>query len=236
MIPDTTALLVLLGLVPGWVFWSLGARHHPRGSRSTLSEVLELVAVGVLTTGVALLVWVLVDGLRVQSLLSASGWATGGEPYLTRHIPQAAFTAFLVMVCASGAAFGLSKSVHRGPRIHDPGGVVWWNAIQDHAVGQQAYVGVMLDDGMLVEGLITGFTTDDTAGTGRDLALAAPIRVTPGGAATSVRQQVDRILIPERLTRWVTVRYVDVPRASGESRDARTLALARWFSRPREPH
>lgn len=203
------------------MFWSRGSKHHPRGSRSALTEVLELVAVGLLTTGVVLLGWVLVDGRHATWVLSASGWAGGGESYLRRHLTQAAFTTVLIMACASGAAFGLSKLVHRGKMTHDPGGVVWWNAFQNHPAGQHAYVGVMLDDGMLVEGLLTGFTTDDTAGTGRDLALAAPLRITPKGAAAPVRQQVDRIVIPERVTRCVTVRYIDLPPVDGRSSVAR---------------
>lgn len=217
MIPDATALVILLGLVPGWVFWSLRSRHVPRGSRSTLSEVLELLAVGVLTTGVALFGWVLVDGLRLRWLLSASGWASGGGTYITRHLLQAAYTAALVMACACAAALGLSKLVHRGKGTHDPDGIVWWNAFQDNAAGQWPYVGVMLDNGVLVEGLLTGFTTDNTAGTGRDLSLKAPIRVTPDGASAGIRQQVDRIVIPERVTRFVTVRCVSLPSISSES-------------------
>jgi hypothetical protein len=49
------------------------------------------------------------------------------------------------------------------------------------------------------------------AGTGRDLALAAPSCDTPKGVSAGLRQQVDRIVIPERVTRWVTALYVRLP-------------------------
>lgn len=212
VVPDLTALLILLGLVPGWVFWSRRARRTPRGARSSLSEVLELVAVGVLTTGVALVGWVLCDGLRLPWLLSATGWAVGGEPYLGHHVEQAVTTAAIVMAVASFAAYMLSKV---GPKVegsHDPDGIVWWNAFQGHATGLIPYVGVMMEGGVLIEGRLTGFTTDSGDGTGRDLALASPIRVTPQGKV-SVKQEIDRIIIPERLACYITVRYLPDPTA-----------------------
>lgn len=213
MIPDLTALLVLLGLVPGWVFWSQRARRTPRGSRSPLSEVLELVAVGVLTTGVALVAWVLCDGLHWSWLLSATGWADGGWSYLSRHVVQAVTTAAIVMVLSSVAALLLSKL---GPKVegsNDPDGIVWWNVFHDHADGLKPYVGVMMEDGLLIEGRLSRFTTDNAAGTGRDLALASPIKITPQGKTVSIKQVTERVIIPERLIRYINVLYLPDPNA-----------------------
>ncbi len=115
------------------------------------------------------------------------------------------------MAFACALACGLSKL---GPQVegrHDPDGIVWWNAFHDHSAGLKPYVGVMMTDGILIEGRLTGFTTDDAAGTGRDLALASPIRITPKGTNAPIKQRMDRIIIPERLTCYITVHYLEVP-------------------------
>jgi len=209
VIPDLTALAILLGLVPGWVFLTLQSKQSPRGTQSLLMEAVGLVAVGILTTGVAVLMWVWAGNLDLPWLLSASGWARGGSVYLLTHLSQVALTIALAVAFSCLLAFGLAKLFYRGKGMHNPDGIVWWGAFREGVrYGEQPFVGVMMDDGVLIEGLLTGFTTDDKDSTGRDLALARPINVTwPGG--NSIRQNIDRILIPERIMRYVTIIYVN---------------------------
>jgi hypothetical protein len=209
VIPDTSALVILLGLVPGWIFWTLRSRYRPRGSRTNLAEVLELVAVSALTTGAAIAIWVLTDGLRIPGVLSPSDWARSGDSYLVDHLVSAVVTLALIVVLACALSLLLHKAIHRGKGEHDAEEFVWWKAFTDRPKGTFPYVGLMLDDGVFIEGFLRAFTTEGSE-SGREIALAAPIRVAAKDGAP-VKQTVDGVVVPEQVIRYVTVLHTNPP-------------------------
>jgi hypothetical protein len=203
--------MALLALVPAWVYLTQRRRHVPSGSRTTLSELLELVSVAAVTTGVAALLVTVASAANFPGTLSLTRWARDGDPYLAAHPLRAALNLSGVLALAAAAAYGLCRLKYRESPEHDQDGDVWWKAFDKRPKGTWHYVGVMLDDGNLIEGLLVSFSTETAlTGESRDIALKRPIRLTaPGGQA--VPQAIDRIVIPQHTIRFVTVVHASIP-------------------------
>jgi len=200
-----SALLVLLAFVPGWLYLTWTERLQPTARRTGLHELLEVVAIGVATTGPAVLAVVLVPHRWVPFTLDLERWAENGGPYLQDHLRAAALTVVLVMVLA----LLLARAIYWfGPRRAAPGdefhlrGNVWTRALGARPKGQLPWVGLQLVDGTLVEGVLHSMSLHE--GDDRDIALTQPIRVTPHGEPTRPAS-LDRVVFPAREIRYITV-------------------------------
>lgn len=200
-----SALLVLLASVPGWLYLTWTERLQPTARRTGLHELLEVVAVGVATTGPAVLAVVLVPHRWVPFTLDLERWAENGAPYLQDHLRAAALTVVLVTVLA----LLLARAIYWfGPRRHAPGdefhlrGNVWTRALGARPKGQLPWVGLQLVDGTLVEGVLHSMSLHE--GDDRDIALTQPIRVTPNGEPARP-VALERVVFPAREIRYITV-------------------------------
>lgn len=105
----------------------------------------------------------------------------------------------MILLVAVGIAGGLAWLARNGvPDEFHPAGAVWSRALAEQPDGTYPWVGVRLQDGTIVEGVLK--TIDlSSSGDDRDLALAAPIRVTPSGSGLAQRHPpLDRVVIPAR--------------------------------------
>jgi hypothetical protein len=79
------ALVALLALVPGWVFLRLRQRHTPMPQPAGLGQLLEVLGVGLATTGTAAAVLVAVPHRWLPFLADIDAWALAGGGYAAAH-------------------------------------------------------------------------------------------------------------------------------------------------------
>lgn len=210
MVPSgLAALLILSALIPAWLYSRLTEPARPRGKRSGLAEVLELLAVAAVTTGPPVLLFAVApDGWR-SKIFDPATWLTDGTPYLAGHLRGAALSLVLVMLIASLIASGLAWLVRKGvPDEFHPAGAVWSRALAERPENTYPWVGVMFSDGTLVEGVL--HTIDlGASGDDRELALAGPIRVTdPGSNSPRRNDALHRLVIPAREIKWISAMHL----------------------------
>ncbi|MEV5704773.1 DUF6338 family protein [Actinoallomurus sp. NPDC052274] len=210
MAPPATfgALIIVLALVPGWSYLRLVERFSPARSANALHQLLEVFAVGMATTGVSVLLLLLVPHGWLPFTLRADAWAAGGNQYLGRHIRSAAASIAMLLASALLIAYGLFRFRTRGkPEGFRPSGDVWLHGLSDQPAGKVPYVGLHLVDGRLVEGKLYAFTFDVEKG--RGLVVAKPIRVTQANETLAQDlPNLDRLIVDASQISFVTVVYV----------------------------
>jgi hypothetical protein len=176
-----------------------------------LSELIEIVAIGLATTGVSLLVVAMVP---LHFTIDVADWATGGTDYLAKHARAAIGTVALTLLLAVALAIGLHHLQIRRtrPEFH-PEGSVWVHALGTLSKGSVPWVSLKLTDGRLLEGLLHSYSLDDL-GEQRDVALQAPIRIidTPGGEPRSIAAH--RVIMPFRKIDHILI--VELPESKGQ--------------------
>lgn len=220
--------LLLLALVPGWVYLSVRHRKLPAQARTALSELLELVTASIGTTGPVTLIWLLASTSGLPGLVRSSAWLADPGAYTIAHTRLVAANAAAILVLACALAFIIASLQYRRFPDHG-GGDAWWHALRDRPQGTSHYAAVTLDDGVVIEGFLLAFGTEvGLTGDPRDIALARPIRVTAAGGR-AVAQEVDRLVIAERHIRFVSSRYVRRPRGAASVAASRSATLLRWW-------
>lgn len=190
----------LLALIPGWLFlrWTESARR-PR-MLSSLQEVLELVTVGLLTSGAALLLL----GLVCPSLLLrlAQSPDSAADVRWAMGVPAIAL-ALAVLGAGLGALF--TNMMSSATDIETVIGV-WWGVLRREKVpeGKVPHVAVALADGSTADGVLAAFTWSPDA-THRDIALRGPVRITSGGQVKEL--PCDRLIIPSDQIRSIALKY-----------------------------
>lgn len=210
------ALLLAVALVPGWLYLHLNRRLEPARSRSGLDELLEVVAIGLLTTGSAVSAVLLLSDTLPERFwpgwlfIELSPWASQGASYLAEHARQALVTGLTVLVAASAMAW----LTHHWRRRKQPpefvAASVWAHALGSRPKGcTHVWAGVHLVDGTLAEGVLDSIDLDDSAKAGRDLALKAPIFTT---SSDGVRQksELHRLVLPDGRVAHIGVRHLVV--------------------------
>lgn len=211
MLPGSgLALVALLALVPGWVFLRLRQRHTPMHQATGLGQLLEVLGVGLATTGTAALILVVVPHRWLPFLADIDAWALAGGGYAATHPRNVLASAVALLLLACGIAASADRVTRRERTEIRLGPGVWVHALRERPDGTEPYVALALNDGTLVEGLLHSFTLEPCEF--RDVALRAPIRVTPTGAACGP-VAVARLIVPEREIRYITVQHV--PEARG---------------------
>lgn len=211
MLPGSgLALVALLSLVPGWVFLRLRQRHTPVHQAAGLGQLLEVLGVGLATTGTAAVVLVVVPHRWLPFLADIDAWALEGGAYAAAHPRNVVASAAALLLLACGIAAAADRLTRRERTEIRLGPGVWVHALRERPRGTEPYVALALNDGTLVEGLLHSFSLEPCEV--RDVALRAPIRVTPVGAARG-RVAVERVVVPEREIRYITVQHV--PEAGG---------------------
>ena len=209
MMPTTaSAAALLLALVPGWFYLQLAGQRRPARTRGGLSELLEVLAVGTATTGLSVLLLVLLPHRWLPFLVDVQDWAREGTPYLQTHLVAGAASAVFVLALAHLVAFALHlvRSAKHSDQFREDGSV-WISALSTRPKGSVPWVGLELQDGRLVEGTLHSFSYGK-AGDDRDVALAKPIKVTEAGATQAAWADLDRFVVSARQISHMTVLHV----------------------------
>jgi Family of unknown function (DUF6338) len=209
--------LVLLALLPGWIFVRLAETKSEPADRSQLAELLELAAVGFSAIAISALI---VAGLSINGhyswLFNVEAWAHTRNQYLGDHLGAAiASTALVIIISCILVVLLFAAIYHKrlGGKFA-AGRTVWVSALGTAPPGMQNWIGIYRRDGSLVEGLFFSCTAGAVDGA-REISLTAPIRHTPVNGEATV-QSIDRIVIPDAEIASITV--IHVPRPSSANK------------------
>jgi hypothetical protein len=203
---NSLAILLMLALVPGWVYLRLRQRHTAISQASGLAQLLEVLAVGLGTTGIAVLVFVLLPHKWLPFTVDVDAWADQGTGYVRANPRMVLTTGAGVLFIACAGSWLLDRALRRQQSELYLGPGVWVYALRERPKSMLPYLGVMLQDGTLAEGLLHSCSLE--ASEVRDVALRAPIRITDPGQHTPRPVQVERLVLPERDIRYITVLHV----------------------------
>jgi Family of unknown function (DUF6338) len=210
VLPDGLVVLAIaLALVPGWLYLRLRERSRPPSNATGLSELLEVAAVGLITTGFSVLVVSLLPHSWTPGLVDLEAWAHKGNDYLREHVRSTLVAAALVLGLASAIAFLLHKLQQRATHDRfDAHSSVWGKALQPHD-GKGRWISLQLRGGQLVEGLLHSASLGYESYDERDIALARPIRVTEDGRTVD-KTDLDHVIVPGREIVHITVAHLPV--------------------------
>lgn len=204
MLPaSAVAAALLLSLVPGWIFLRLTEKARRPRHQSDLQEVLELIAVGVLTTGLAVAA---VAVFRPAGVLNLKFPPTDAREL--RELALSVVGTFLLALgfaVAFAFAFRSTSAAKKSSLVTS----VWWDILSAEKVppGMAPYALVTLNDDTLVEGIVSAFTWQSDSSHHRDIALRAPIRF-PVGGGKSRKPPYDRLLIAGTDIKQLALKYV----------------------------
>jgi hypothetical protein len=219
VLPDGLVVLAIaLALVPGWLYLRLRERSRPPSNATGLSELVEVAAVGLITTGLSALVLSLLPHTWLRGLVDIEAWAHEGNDYLREHVRSTLVTAAVVLGLASAIAF-LLHTVQRGSARDrfDAQSSVWGKTMQPRD-GKPRWVSLQLRSGQLVEGQLHSLSLGYESYDERDIALARPIRVTEQGRTVD-RADLDHVIVPGREIAHITVVHLPVPRSASRDSD-----------------
>ncbi|MBZ5736925.1 DUF6338 family protein [Nocardioides mangrovi] len=211
MLPSgLVAAAFLLSLIPGWWFLRRTESHRRPRQLSTLQEILELIGVGVLTTGLAaclgLLLW--------PSLVLDHEFPADTAREIRMDVALVLGTLAVATLLAEVGAQVIRRrhpadnsEINIGP---------WWSVMRRDKIpeGQLSYVALALADGTTVEGVLHNYTWSPDS-THRDVALTKPIKITQPGARSWLKRAepvvtktpYDYLLIPATEVKHVALKY-----------------------------
>ncbi len=203
-------------MVPGWLYIRLRERLRPPSAATGLSQLLEVAAVGLLTTGVSAFILALLPHRWLPWLVDVQAWARVGNDYLRQNVRAGVVSAAAVLGLASLVAVALHLAERRRSSDRfDPESSVWGQALGVRPGGTVPWVGLQLRNGRLVEGVLHSLSLGQEDQDERDIALARPIRVTdPGRPAHPV--EIDRVVVPAREILHINV--IHIPEATAANR------------------
>lgn len=201
--------LVLLALVPGWLHLQLRKRLAPASSAAGLSELLEVLAVGLATTGTSVAILIFVPPHWFPMLLNIEAWAAQGSDYVRQHVREAAASGLAVFLLALAIAYLLYLPLRlRRPAEFRAQGSVWVHALGARPKGKVPWVTLQLKDGKLIEGVLQSYSLSEEALENRDVALQRPIRVTIKPNEQPRWLELDRVIVPGNELSYITVIHV----------------------------
>ncbi len=207
-------LLVLLALLPGWLFIRLAERRGPRPERSSLAEFLELAAVGFSAVVVSALIVAGLSFVIHPWLFNVKAWAHERQQYLGDHLGAALISIALGIVLSCLLVVLLYLVIYgRRSAGFKPGSSVWVDCLGDAPRDMQNWLGVHRRDGSLVEGLLLSYPAGPDKDV-KEISLSKPIRLTPKDG-TPFDLPIDRVVIPGEEITAITVVRVPKPARSG---------------------
>lgn len=227
MLPVTVVgLVVLLALVPGWLYLRLvNAVRAPSAQSGPLHQTLEVAAVGAMTTGISAFVLLLVPHRFVPFMINVEAWAVSGDAYVRERLRELAYTVVLVLALALLIAYCLYRL--RRPSEFRNYGNVWVHSIGERPKDRVPFIGLHLHDGRLAEGPLHSYTLEDSDGS-RDIALARPIRITErDGSTPRPLPHLDRLVVPGNQIAYITVIHVPAAPTNTRGRIRRAVDRAR---------
>ncbi len=218
MIPTTiTGILILLVLIlPGFVYVSLRERHQPSHRLSVFRETSVVLAATLvsylLPLALTILLAFLWHGFRDQLAAALSSVAAVQAAHPFRMI---AFGLCWVLLGSVVAAILASKRVS-GRWTAPRGGSAWWALFRPKSLideglieGQDYKVGVTatLDDGSTVTGMLYSWNRDGDDRPDRDLVLQAPLWVQAADSRKVRQLDAELMSFSARSIRDISVKY-----------------------------
>ncbi|MGJ9424181.1 DUF6338 family protein [Aeromicrobium sp. CF3.5] len=205
MLPTAAVpVLLLIGLVPGYFYllWTRGVRDSSANA-SPLTSLLEVLGIGIATTGVVIAAASYFRSTEVANLASRIGRGIW-DPQLVRDL--SASTSLVIagsVVLAGLLAFGtrLVRPKQYYPRI--------WQEVLAERKREHTFVRVDLTDGTSFAGALHGsdFSLDEG---NRDIVLRSPItRIDATG--TPEKSLLQRVVISEVRIELLSVSYAKRP-------------------------
>lgn len=192
----------LLALVPGWLFLRLTESSRRPRNLSSLQEVLELVAIGLLTTGLS----TGVVALLAPEILLGLG---ARRPTTVEQVRELTLTAILLLASAMLVAwFAANWVIWRDPVPESSVKIgVWWDALAADRIprGTIPYVALRLSTGETVEGILMSYTWSPDV-EHRDIAIRSPIKVVTDGKVKE--PPYDVFVVPGAEVKHIAVKFV----------------------------
>lgn len=181
----------MLGLVvlaasigPGYVWVRVAETRVPRGARTQLLEVAELIIIGGLFSTLGFLAV-----LSLAPWIDTDALADQGFDYVIRHPTRSLSVVLVGLLVACAASYALARwGVYRNrPTIISHGESAWYGSLRPRPDKDRlTYATVDLRDGTSIAGWVGQVTTDEVPLAERDLALIAtlgkPVKIRPPGA------------------------------------------------------
>lgn len=219
--PPTAAVsvLLLLGLVPGYFYlrWTRGLRDVTTSS-SALESLLEILGVGIATTGVVVAAgcyWRSTEVAHIAERLRKGEW----EAALVQDLAASIALLMGLSVVLAGVMALVSKAVRPARYFRRS-----WQEVFAERKGEYTYVRADMMDGTTIAGALHGSDFDLEDGD-RDIVLRRPIsRSEAGGAPGTFHDtDLDRVIVSETQLKLLSVSFA--PRSP---RKSLWLRLRRW--------
>ncbi|WP_420369391.1 DUF6338 family protein [Curtobacterium sp. L1-20] len=208
MIPTTFAGLAVLvvALLPGFVFVSLRDRQGPSRTRAAFRETSVVLAVSAASyvlpaVGLALVAVTNADArAQLEAFLREPVAAWQDRPLLV-------FAVVVLAIVLAAAVAGVGALISRHDSRHDPTASAWWNVFSANDKGDAAVrrVSVHLTDGTLIVGNLNSFSREVAEHGDRELVLQHPMWVQPEGAEDLIEMQAAATLISARNIKFISV-------------------------------
>jgi hypothetical protein len=204
------AAVALLGLVPGWIFLVRREKYLRSAPRSGLGELLQVASVGLGLTGAAIVIWsVVAEAIAPFGFISLDEWARYGASYLGSYPRHLVLTVALVLSTACGLAWLLALGIYRSLRAAYQPGSPWEQAFSGVPEGKALWLGLKMQDGPLIEGLLHNFDVAEASEGNRDIVLTRPIYVTE--KETRERTDLERLVVSSEHITYVSAVHMSVP-------------------------
>jgi hypothetical protein len=170
VIPGSLAAIVfVLGLVPGFLFLKLTQHRRRPWQKSSLTDLLEVVAVGGATTGLAAFVALRYHPDRIYDAFSGPP-KSGADLVTIANILAWTTAGAIAAAVVLGTIFNLWSKKRFTPSV-------WQDTLGRRREVSAPHVLIHMKDGREIDGVLHAYTatTDEPW---RDIALQRPIRIT----------------------------------------------------------
>lgn len=188
----------LLALVPGWVYSALTDGYDTPRRRTPLQETLDLIVVGIGTSGsVAVIVGLLCPDTVIHA------WAARGTASGVRQLALLA----LVGLAVASAIAALLAWIYRRRASTRTNVSVWRHVLGRNQVpaGHVPYATIYTTSGVMVAGVLDAYSWDADI-QNRDVALKKPIQTLRAGHEAEP-WPVDRVIVPGDVIEQIGLTY-----------------------------
>lgn len=208
----TGILLLLILLLPGFVFVTLRERHQPARKLSVFRETSVVLA----ATTASYLIPAAITVVLVLTWPTFRNQVAAGLSSPTTYVTEHAFRTSIA--AAAWVATGIGIGALLGTKrlapilIGTPGGSAWWKLFDpDRRLVDGDFsteVTATLDDGAVITGTLFSWNRDAEDGPDREFILQPPLWLQGPHSTEAVELEVAAISISAHTVRYITVRYV----------------------------
>lgn len=217
MVPDTlSAVVVFLSLIaPGLLFELLRERRRPSIEETAFREASRAAFTGLLFSGTALILLVLVRVLQPDWMPDARRWIDEGKGYFEGHYRLIARAGLLALLIASGLAILADKWLQKESSGNIRSTNLWYEVFRtDRPLATIPWLVVRLNDGTKVFGFLSQYTTVSKIDE-REIALKGPDLEVRSADGKSVHMtDWAQLVIRADAIQYFAVQFVPTDRAS----------------------